>query len=40
MLFTVPFGAFFGYLVGGLSAGVVLLLEWKKSPETSITEKN
>jgi hypothetical protein len=30
MLFTVPVGALFGYLAGGLTAGVVLLLEWKK----------
>jgi hypothetical protein len=30
MIFTVPVGALFGYLAGGLTAGVVLLLEWKK----------
>jgi hypothetical protein len=30
MIFTVPIGAFSGYLAGGLTAGVVLLLEWKK----------
>ena len=33
MLFSVPFGAFFGYLAGGLSAGVVLLLELKKEKD-------
>ncbi|MGA2060474.1 MAG: Clp protease N-terminal domain-containing protein [Thermoguttaceae bacterium] len=30
MIFTIPVGALFGYLAGGLTAGVVLLLEWKK----------
>ena len=33
MLFTVPVGALFGYLAGGLTAGVVLLLEWKKDQD-------
>jgi hypothetical protein len=33
MLFTVPVGALFGYLAGGLTAGVVLLLEWEKNKD-------
>ncbi|MGA2798351.1 MAG: Clp protease N-terminal domain-containing protein [Thermoguttaceae bacterium] len=33
MIFTVPAGALFGYLAGGLTAGVVLLLEWKKDQD-------
>jgi hypothetical protein len=33
MLFSVPVGALFGYLAGGLSAGVVLVLEWKKDKD-------
>jgi Clp amino terminal domain, pathogenicity island component len=33
MLLTVPVGALFGYLAGGVTAGVVLLLEWKKEQD-------
>ena len=33
MIFTVPVGALFGYLAGGLTAGVVLLLEWEKNKD-------
>jgi hypothetical protein len=33
MILTVPVGALFGYLAGGLTAGVVLLLEWKKDQD-------
>jgi hypothetical protein len=38
MMFAVPIGALFGYLAGGLSAGVVLVLEWKKTPEPLPTD--
>ncbi len=38
MFFSVPVGAMFGYLAGGLSAGVVLLLERKKSEEPLATD--
>ena len=34
MLFTIPVGALFGYLAGGLTAGVVLLLERKKDQKS------
>jgi hypothetical protein len=41
LLFLImPFGAFFGYLAGGLSAGVVLLLEWQKSHDQSASDEN
>jgi hypothetical protein len=33
MLFSVPVGALFGYLAGGLSAEVVLALGWKKDKD-------
>ena len=33
MIFAVPVGALFGYLAGGLTAGVVMLLEWKKDQD-------
>ncbi|MGD0382124.1 MAG: Clp protease N-terminal domain-containing protein [Thermoguttaceae bacterium] len=34
MIFTAPLGAFFGYLAGGLTAGVVLVLERNSSGST------
>jgi hypothetical protein len=38
MIFTVPVGALFGYLAGGLTAGVVMLLEWKKDQDPLPTD--
>jgi hypothetical protein len=40
MLCTVPLGAFMGYLAGGLTAGVVLILEWKNRQSPAPTEEN